>query len=233
MGKRRKDDGPVLGAEWRDHNMRAAVERWLAENRSAMLSMARKFEGRANRADDVVQEASLVAMSMLDKAASVSSPRKWLVAITRYVGLRVWRKRKRRARHDLALLTDRPDWVGEDGLASWREAESLGELKDLVFPVAARLPRGQRNVIMAMFDAMDDDEIAAMEGVAESTVRVRRHRAVQKLRQLLATKTNVSPSVRPSVPLVIRIHSGTSWPRVCSRVLTRSLIGGRLNRNDV
>ncbi len=198
--------------------MRASVERWLGENRSAMLSMARKFQGRATRADDIVQEASLAAMSLLDKAASVSSPRKWLIAITRYVGLRVWRKRKGRARHDRTLLTDRPEWVGDDALASWREAESLGELRDRVLEVAARLPRGQRNVIMAMFDAMDDDEIAAVEGVAESTVRVRRCRAIQGLRQLLAVETDVPPSV------VSRIHRLTAWPRVGRRLRLGHLV---------
>ena len=127
MRQRSRDDRSGSPLSSQNLETRASVERWLANHRGAMLSVARRFAGRATSAEDIVQEASMVAMSLLAKAPSVSSPRKWLSAITRNVGLHVWRKRKGTARHHNAFLMDRPDdWFGEDPVANWHEAESLG-----------------------------------------------------------------------------------------------------------
>ncbi len=196
------------GRQGRD--VRRMVEQWLAEYRDAMLEVASRFEGKAIRAEDIVQEAASVAVSLSDKAVNVASPRKWLASVTRNVGLRVWRKRKRRAEHDETLLTDRPDWLGEDAMTSWLQAALLGELRNRLVEAIRCLPAAQGRVVLGMLDGLEDDEIAKMEGIKQTTVRVRRHRAVLRLREMLVAETSVfHPPTHPPTHLarILRIRN--------------------------
>ena len=159
-----------------------------------MLAMARRFEGGMTLADDIVQEASLVAMSLVDKAASVSAPPQ--VACGHHEERWVARVEEAECQGASRQSTAEGSsgWFGEDPTATWQEAMALSGLKCRVMEAIVELPPKQRNVVLDMLNGMEDDEIAAMEGVAESTVRVRRHRAVRKMRQALAVETNVLPS---------------------------------------
>lgn len=90
------------------------MERLLSAHRKAMLAVARRFEGRVTRADDIVQQASLEALSAAHKLPVVKRADAWLLGITWNVGLCVVVKRKRRARHDEALLAAVPTGPVED-----------------------------------------------------------------------------------------------------------------------
>ena len=93
-----------------------AVEQWISEHRSAMLAMARRFEGGMTRADDIVQEALTIAWRRRCKTGPVDSIKGWLLTITRYVGLRAVTKRKRRADHDDTFEQDPPAWLKDDAV---------------------------------------------------------------------------------------------------------------------
>lgn len=158
------------------------VERLLSAHRMAMLAVARRFEGRVTRADDIVQQASLEALSAAHKLPFVKRVDAWLLGITRNVGLRVVAKRKRRARLDEALLAACPDWACGGRDDDLKQTDSLAESRDRVLGAACCLPPSLRMVVYGMLDDMEDDLLAEREAIAKATVRVRRHRAIHRLR---------------------------------------------------
>lgn len=158
------------------------LERLLSAHRQAMLAVARRFEGRVNRADDIVQQASLEALSAAHKLPVVICAEAWLLGITRNVGLRVVAKRKRRARLDEALLAACPDWACGGRDDDLKQTDSLAESRDRLLGATCCLPPSLRMVVYGMLDDMEDDLLAERAAIAKATVRVRRHRAIHRLR---------------------------------------------------
>ena len=56
--------------------------------------------------------------------------------------------------------------------------------RERVLEAAHELSEPLREVVVAMLDDMSDEEIATRCGVAVSTVRVRRHRAIRAVQQV-------------------------------------------------
>ena len=150
-----------------------------------MLSYARRYAGTVSRAEDIVQEALKIAWSRRDKAATVDSLERWLLGITKNVGLRTVTKRKRRAGHNNTLRTDPPDWLRDDVLEEWLSGKAGQDSWDCVLEALDQLPPAQRRVLLQVLDGTEDSEIAENEAIAVATVRVRRYRAISLLRQAL------------------------------------------------
>ena len=171
-----------------DSGTRKAVankQQWLKEHRRMMLSYARRYAGTVSRAEDIVQEALTIAWSRRDKAATVDSLERWLLGITKNVGLRTVTKRKRRAGHNNTLRADPPYWLRDDVLEEWLSGNGGQDSWDRVLEALDQLPPAQRRVLLDMLDGTEDSEIAENEAIAVATVRVRRYRAISSLRQAL------------------------------------------------
>lgn len=156
------------------------VRSWEKRHRSRMLRVARRYEGRAVTAEDIVQEAFRQAVLKFHTLRRRAAVGKWLEEITRRVGQQIARKRSRRERRSEQNLLE-PDL----GVADPSPAEPDPRVA-LVMGAAESLPEAQREVILlSLVEGMTVGEIAAELGKPEGTVRVYRHRAVRALKALL------------------------------------------------
>lgn len=143
-----------------------------AEHGPALLRYLRRLTGRAEGSEDLLQETFVQALKGLDRVDAALSPKAWLFAIARHLGLNA-----RQRRRDLLALPDelpagpreRPDPRRED----MREA-------------IAALPDKQREALqLRLTDGLSYEEIAQVLDIPVGTVRSRLHAAVNTLRDAL------------------------------------------------
>lgn len=156
---------------------------WLTQammaHHEAMLRVARRYAGRALTAEDIVQNALVVACRHPQRLKEASSARAWLAGVTRNLARQASRKRKRREkllRRHYPRDTSTKDF--DSLFVNWQVEKILRAIETL--------PPGQRKTLRYMLlDGMADDEIAASLDVAEATVRSYRFKAIRKLRRIL------------------------------------------------
>lgn len=149
--------------------------------RPAVVRTAEAVVGRDD-AEDVAQDALLLAFKALP---SIDEPERfaaWLMVITRHRALR--HDRRERRRHDGrvpldAVLLDRLDALAGPSVGREAEDPDLHAALDRLPPELA-LP-----LRLQFFDAMPQRRIAAALGVPVSTVKWRVHRGKQLLREAL------------------------------------------------
>lgn len=157
-----------------------AFDELVTRYRPAVVRTAEAVVGPAD-AEDVAQDALLLAFKALPSIEDPSRFGAWLTAITRHRALRFDRqeRRHREGRVPLdVLLLDRLDAVSRP--APSREADAaLREAVDSLPPAEALVLR------LRFFDEMPLRRIAAALGVPVSTVKWRLHRGKQRLRERL------------------------------------------------
>ena len=142
-----------------------------------MLTVARRYAGRAVTEEDVVQQASLIASQQPEKLEQVACARAWLAGITRNVGRQFERKRlRRRELFDEHCLQELHVAKAHEPDGDWRFEE--------VMEVVDRLPAAQRAVMRCiLMHSMTNYEIANKLEVTQLAVRLSRHRAICRLRE--------------------------------------------------
>ena len=156
------------------------IGQWIVEYRRTMLSVARPFANSVTTAEDIVQEASTVAVAQAHViASSAESPKSWLAVVTKNVGRRVVAKRKRRK----TLLEE---WQAElpSGIVLDERMDDVW--LDAVWEAARDLPPALQDVIRCMLEGKVDHEIRDRLDISKSALWVRRHRAITALREMLA-----------------------------------------------
>jgi RNA polymerase sigma-70 factor (ECF subfamily) len=154
------------------------------EDRSFVYAVARKIVGSADDADDVTQDALLVAYRHRDAFRGDSRYRTWLyrIAFTTALG---YLRRRMRAREALAANDDGlglqipdPGPSQEAQLCTERQATHVRAAISTLSPF-------YRDVLLARAHATET-EVAAQLGISLSNVKVRAHRARKQLQELLA-----------------------------------------------
>jgi len=163
---------------------RAADERLLRElfdeHAPALLAYALRLTGGdRGRAEDVVQETLLRAWRHPDAMAPErGSPRPWLFAVARRVGVDAHRRRAARPREvgdeSLAFVPDPVDEI-ERALESWLVTDALSALS----------PPHREVLLQTYFRGRTVSEAAEVLGVPPGTVKSRTHYALQALRLAL------------------------------------------------
>ena len=154
------------------------VSEWIAEHWASMVIVANGFAGRATTADDIAQDAAVIALAQPeDKVRAVIEPKGWLLGITKNVGRQLVRKRVRRE----VLLGKHQLEVGDmvDG------ASRVDEEAAKVAVALDALPARQQEVIRCMLRGLTDDEILEELGIQRGALWVYRHRAVARLRMIV------------------------------------------------
>ena len=142
----------------------------------ALLRFAYVVSGDAYLAEDLVQEVLARLHRRWDKVVAMQHPEAYVRTsiVRQFVS---WRRR-RSARE--AILAEVP----EPGALADPHQGVLA--RDQMWRLLARLPRAQRAVLVLRFYCdLPDDEIAALLGCGESTVRSRASRALARLRIML------------------------------------------------
>ncbi|MEM8883711.1 MAG: sigma-70 family RNA polymerase sigma factor, partial [Planctomycetota bacterium] len=152
----------------------------LLAHRDFLRALARRLVHDADDADDIAQEAMVVA---LEKPPPSGANRAWLSGVTRKLALRHHRSRRRRAaREATRARADRVDATVDD-------VARLETQRRVVEAVVA-LPPMDRDVIVARFlDGKPPRVVARELGVPVETVRSRTRRALARLRKDLDART--------------------------------------------
>jgi RNA polymerase sigma-70 factor, ECF subfamily len=170
-----------------------AFEELVRDNGGRMLSSARRLVRSEEDAQDVVQEAFLLAFRSLPTFEGRAMLSTWLHRIVINVALMRLRSRKRRPE---ALIDDLLPSFSADGhriLEAHDEVELSADLalsrecdRRLVRSCIDRLPESHRIVLLLRdIEDLTTDEAAGVLGIQPGTVKVRLHRARQALKTLL------------------------------------------------
>ncbi|TDO44520.1 RNA polymerase sigma-70 factor (ECF subfamily) [Kribbella sp. VKM Ac-2527] len=145
----------------------------LMRHRAAMHAVAAAVLGAGPEVEDVVQDASLVAITDLGRIRDPSLARPWLTGITRNLA------RARLRRHD-PLPTDFPDLPAADDPDRRLEEAAL---RDWIWAAIGGLSEPLRDVVVLRYFSMASsyDAIAAALGIPVGTVRSRLYDARRTL----------------------------------------------------
>lgn len=137
-------------------------------------------------AEDVVQEVFVLAHRALARFVWQDAPLgAWLIVIARRQVAQYWRVRGRRPTVELDLSQSARGESPED-------AAERADDRRVTLAAMGTLPASQREVVQLRLDGLSHREVAARTGLTESNVRVLHHRAVEKLRRVLAPVMQLS-----------------------------------------
>lgn len=156
------------------------------DDRRFVFNVARRIVGQDD-ADDVTQEALLLAYRHRDSFRGGSRYRTWLyrIAVTAALG---HLRRKRRSRLEAVGADVAGVLVRVPDPAKSAELQLLdAEQHTLVRAALAELPSSYRDVLLARADA-NEHGVAVRLGISVSNVKVRTHRARKQLREHLDRK---------------------------------------------
>jgi RNA polymerase sigma-70 factor, ECF subfamily len=199
----------------RDSNAFRAI---MQRHNRRLYRVARSIMHDDSEAEDVVQEAYVLAFSNLAKFRSESSLATWLTRITLNEAL--GRLRRRRPTVDLSSL-DLPDGaqvIPFPTMPSNEDPErnaAQREIRCIIERAIDELPEIFRVVfVMRDVEDMSIDETAAFLGLRPETVKTRLHRARKLLRQALNEK--LAPVLTDVFPF-----AGRRCQRITDEVLNR------------
>ena len=155
-----------------------ALERLYAENSSACLSLARSILIDPQYAQDAVQEAFLHLWRHADQFDPArSTPRAWLLMLTRCRAVDRVRAEERRKTLTLTPADDRPDAApgpSEQAVTALLATHAVGV-------IATLSPAKQEAVVLAYWGGYTQREIAQLTGTPLGTVKTRTRDALREL----------------------------------------------------
>ena len=176
------------------HAARTAFEILVREHRHGVLAYARSLVDDSGTAEDLAQEAFLVAWRKLDKFDPEKDFGAWIRGMVRYEYLHWVRKRKLIPLDDEIL--DRVEQFHSDLAGAVDCRESVFEA---VRQCVATLPSSLRNTIEAVYNTgLTCPEIAKREDASDSAIRKRLQRGRDLVADCLAEKISIpSLSISP------------------------------------
>jgi RNA polymerase sigma-70 factor (ECF subfamily) len=169
--------------------------------RDFVYAIARRFVHSREAADDVAQDAMLLAYRHRDSFRGASKYRSWLYRIASTTALGHLR-RARRSREQLAATDEAARWEIEDPASSPETLVGDLEVAARAMLAIARLSPSYRDVVV-MGTELTDPEIAVRLGITVANVKTRGHRARKQLRHALVRDCAMEDRQR-SVPATIR-----------------------------
>jgi len=167
-----------------------ALSRLAVLHHGALYGYCRRRLGRDADANDALQETFLRAHKYWGSLDQSRDARKWLFGIAHNVCVEVARSR---ARH--VTLEELPEG-GEAPSATSEALERIAHEERMVHirRELERMPDKARRILeLRFFGQMDSKDIAALEGMTETSVRVTVHRALESLREKLGRKLGQEP----------------------------------------
>jgi RNA polymerase sigma-70 factor (ECF subfamily) len=166
-----------------------AFESLVRTHGGRLLSVARRFLGSNEDAEDAVQETFIKAFKSIHTFEERAQLHTWLHRIVVNTSLMKLRERRRKPQESIDDLL--PTFVadGHQTTESHEWSDALVERKEtaaIVRQAIAALPEQHRTVlILRDIEERDTAETAAILGTTTTVVKVRLHRARQALRTLL------------------------------------------------
>jgi RNA polymerase sigma-70 factor (ECF subfamily) len=171
------------------HGDEAAFEELVRHHGGRLLSVARRFLGGSEDAQDAVQEAFIRAFKAIHTFEERAQLHTWLHRILVNTALMKLRERRRKPEESIDELLPTFATDGHQTVESREWSDALLERKEtasLVHEAIARLPEPYRVVLVLRdLEERDTAETARILGTTTTVVKVRLHRARQALRTLL------------------------------------------------
>lgn len=166
-----------------ENHKRSEVSRLAVLHHGPLFGYCRRRLGNDSEADDALQETFMRAFKYYDSYDPSRDARKWLFGIAHNVCVEVARGRKRHM--TVADMPDPSDGKSTTEVALERLAQA--EHMELVRRELEKLPdRARRILELRFFGQLTSGEIAELEEMKETAVRVTIHRALEGLRAKLA-----------------------------------------------
>jgi RNA polymerase sigma-70 factor (ECF subfamily) len=166
-----------------------AFEELVRGHGGRLLSVARRFLGTSEDAQDVVQEAFIKAFKAIHTFEERAQLHTWLHRILVNTALMKLRERRRKPEESIDELLPTFAADGHQTVESREWSDALLERKEtaaIVRDAIARLPEPYRVVLVLRdLEERDTAETARILGTTTTVVKVRLHRARQALRTLL------------------------------------------------
>lgn len=154
-------------------------------DRSYVFAVVRRIVGRAEDAEDVTQDALVLAYRHRDAFRGASRYRTWLHRIAVTTALGHLRRQRRSRIEDLDVDRERDLRTrAEEGPKSPVDLLSEREDRAEVRRALARLPPRYREVLLERAEA-SEPEVARRLGISIANVKIRAHRGRRKLREAL------------------------------------------------
>lgn len=166
-----------------------AFEELVRSHAGRLLSVARRFLGSSEDAQDAVQEAFIRAFKAIHSFEERAQLQTWLHRILVNTALMKLRERRRKPEDSIDELLPTFAADGHQTVESREWSDALLERKEtagIVREAIARLPEPYRVVLVLRdLEERDTAETARILGTTTTVVKVRLHRARQALRTLL------------------------------------------------
>ena len=186
MSKADADADLVAGLQRGDE---AAFEAVVRMHSGRLLSVARRFLGNNEDAQDAVQDSFIRAFKAIHTFEARAQLHTWLHRILVNTALMKLRERRRRPTESIEELLPTFSADGHQSVAAHDWSDALLERKEtaaIVREAIAMLPDQHREVLVLRdLEDRDTAETAAILGTSPNVVKVRLHRARQALRTLL------------------------------------------------
>lgn len=156
-----------------------------ADDRGFVYAIARRIVGNAEDAEDVAQDALLLAYRYRDSFRGDSRYRTWLYRIASTTALGHLRRRGR-SREQLAPTEESFAREVADPAMSAETALAEHEAIAMIQAALATLDPKYRDVMLLRADATES-ECAARLGISVNNVKIRAHRARKQLQEKLTT----------------------------------------------
>jgi RNA polymerase sigma-70 factor, ECF subfamily len=172
---------------WIEAARRDNAEAWeqlVKTYQQPVFRLAYLLLGDADDADDVAQETFLRAHRALDRFDSTRPLRPWLMRITTNL-CHNWRRSAGRYLAALQTWLQREPSAVPTTQQAGQQAEQRQEAKALWGAVRRMGLEDQKIIYLGYFLDCQEAEIAMILGVAQGTVKSRKHRALTRLRQML------------------------------------------------
>jgi RNA polymerase sigma-70 factor, ECF subfamily len=167
----------------------AAFEELVRSHGGRLLSVARRFLGSSEDAQDAVQEAFIRAFKAIHTFEKRAQLQTWLHRILVNTALMKLRERRRKPEASIDELLPTFAADGHQTIESREWSDALLERKEtagIVREAIGRLPEPYRVVLVLRdLEERDTAETARLLGTTTTVVKVRLHRARQALRTLL------------------------------------------------
>ena len=167
----------------------SAFEAIVRTHSGRLLSVARRFLGNNEDAQDAVQDAFIRAYKAIHTFEARAQLHTWLHRILVNTALMRLRERRRRPTESIEDLLPTYSNDGHQAVASRDWSDALLERKEtaaIVREAIERLPDQYREVLVLRdIEEKDTAEAAEILGTTSNVVKVRLHRARQALRTLL------------------------------------------------
>ena len=153
----------------------ADFDAWVAARGPALVRLAWALTGSRADAEDVVQDALAKTLPRWQRIGTMEDPDAYVRRMIVNAHVSRWRRLGRRER----LVADVPERTTPADAVTYDERERLWQ-------ACRALPRDQRvAVVLRYYEQLEYDEIAALTGVREGSVRSRVSRGIVTLREVM------------------------------------------------